>query len=188
MNIHPTADVQTVNIGQDTFVWQYTIILPRAVIGSNCNINALCFVENDVVIGNNVTVKCGVHLWDGITIEDDVHIGPAVAFTNDLYPRSKHPFSISRTTIRKGASVGANSTIIPGITIGEYALIGAGSVVTKNIPANTIWVGNPARQTGYVCNCGNKLDISMHCSHCGSDYMLNHDGQVRYRRNSLINQ
>lgn len=178
MKIHQTADVQTVNIGDETQVWQYTIILPRARIGNNCNINALCFIENDVIIGDNVTVKCGVSIWDGITIGDNVHIGPSVAFTNDLYPRSKHDFKIERTVIEKGTSIGANSTLIPGITIGEYALIGAGSVVTKNVPNNTLWMGNPARQKGYVCNCGHKLDESMHCAGCGSAYKLDVKGKV----------
>jgi acetyltransferase-like isoleucine patch superfamily enzyme len=172
MKIHPTSDVQTKNIGPETIVWQYSIILPEARIGNHCNINAFCFIENDVVIGNNVTVKCGVSIWDGITIEDDVHIGPNVAFTNDLYPRSKHNFEISKTILRHGASVGANATIIAGITIGAFALIGAGSVVTKNIPNNTLWMGNPARQTAYVCDCGQKLDECLHCKQCDSDYRI----------------
>jgi UDP-2-acetamido-3-amino-2,3-dideoxy-glucuronate N-acetyltransferase len=172
MKIHPTSDVQTKNIGSETSVWQYSIILPKAKIGNHCNINAFCFIENDVVIGDNVTVKCGVSIWDGITIENNVHIGPNVTFTNDLYPRSKHNFKISRTLIKNGASLGANATIIAGITIGEFALIGAGSVVTKSVPGNTLWIGNPARQTAYVCNCGHKLDKSLHCEQCNSDFRI----------------
>jgi UDP-2-acetamido-3-amino-2,3-dideoxy-glucuronate N-acetyltransferase len=172
MGIHPTADVQSKKIGAETNIWQYTIVLPGASIGSNCNINSHCFIENDVIIGNNVTVKCGVYLWDGITIEDDVHIGPNVTFTNDLYPRSKHNFEISKTVIKKGASLGANSTILAGIIIAEFALIGAGSVVTKNIPNNTLWLGNPARQSANVCNCGHKLDEALHCKECNSDYII----------------
>jgi len=172
MKIHPTSDVQSDKIGADTVIWQFTIVLPDATIGNNCNINAHCFVENDVVIGNNVTVKCGVYLWDGITIEDNVHIGPNVTFTNDLYPRSKHNFHISRTLVKHGASIGANATIISGITIGEYALIGAGSVVTRNIPNNTLWKGNPARYSAYVCNCGHKLDNELHCMDCNSEYII----------------
>lgn len=178
MKIHPLSDVQTKNIGQDTIVWQYVVILPGAVIGSNCNINALCFIEDDVVIGNNVTVKCGVSIWNGITIEDFVHLGPNVTFTNDLYPRSKQNFHTVRTVIRKGASVGANATILAGITVGEYAMIGAGSVVTKSIPNNTLWVGNPARQTGFVCNCGKKLSSSLICDYCDSEYSVNPDGII----------
>lgn len=147
--IHEKADVQTNSIGDNTKVWQYVIILRGAKIGYNCNINAQCFIENDVVIGNNVTVKCGVQLWDGITIEDDVFIGPNVTFTNDKYPRSKvYPEQFIRTTVRKKASIGANATILCGVTIGENAMVGAGSVVTKDIPAGELWFGNPAKSHG----------------------------------------
>ena len=179
MKIHPTADVQSLKIGDDTLIWQFSIVLPGASIGNNCNINAHCFIENDVILGNNVTVKCGVFIWDGITVEDDVHIGPNVTFTNDLYPRSKHNFELARTVIKKGASLGANSTILAGITIGEYALIGAGSVVTKNVPDNTLWMGNPARQKGYVCDCGHKLDEKLHCKLCKSDYKVDSSRIIR---------
>lgn len=172
MNFHPTSEVQTKNIGPDTKVWQNTVILSGAKIGNHCNINALCFIENDVTIGDQVTVKCGVYIWDGITIEDNVHVGPGVTFTNDLYPRSRQDFRVVKTLIRKGASLGANATILGGITVGEYALIGAGSVVTKDVPNNTLWIGNPARQTGYVCNCGQKLDRQLHCLSCGADFTL----------------
>jgi UDP-2-acetamido-3-amino-2,3-dideoxy-glucuronate N-acetyltransferase len=172
MKIHPLSEVQTKNIGDATMVWQHSIILPGAKIGNHCNINAFCFIENDVVIGDYVTVKCGVFIWDGITIEDKVHIGPNVTFTNDLYPRSKHNFELARTVVKHGASLGANATIIAGITIGEYALIGAGSVVTKNVPNNALWFGNPARQRGYVCNCGHSLDENLNCIHCDSNYKL----------------
>jgi acetyltransferase-like isoleucine patch superfamily enzyme len=172
MKTHPTSDVQSKRIGADSVIWQYTIVLPGAIIGNNCNINSHCFIENDVLIGNNVTIKCGVYLWDGITIEDSVHVGPNVTFTNDIYPRSKHKFEISKTIVKQGASLGANATIIAGVTIGEFALIAAGSVVTKNIPNNTLWKGNPARQTAYVCNCGQKLDEAFHCKKCNSDYRI----------------
>ena len=138
--IHPLSDVQSDKIGENTRIWQYVIILPGASLGDNCNINAHCFIENDVLIGNNVTIKCGVYVWDGITIEDNVQIGPNVTFTNDLYPRSKKPFQLLRTVIKQHASIGAGATIIGGITIEEYALIGAGSLVTKNIPNNTLWL------------------------------------------------
>ena len=144
--IHKLADVQSKHIGQNTNIWQFCVILPDAVIGDNCNICANVFVENDVSIGNNVTVKCGVQLWDGVRIEDDCFIGPNVTFTNDLFPRSKqYPQEFEKTIIKKGASIGANSTILAGITIGEHAMIGAGSVVTKDVPANTLWYGNPAK-------------------------------------------
>lgn len=172
MKIHPISDVQSKMIGNDTLIWQFTVVLPGARIGQNCNISSHCFIENDVKIGNNVTIKCGVFIWDGITIEDDVHIGPNVTFTNDLYPRSKHKFKISKTLVKHGASVGANATIIAGVTIGEFALIGAGAVITKNVPNNTLWIGNSARQIGYVCNCGHKLDEALHCKQCNSGYRI----------------
>lgn len=143
--IHTLSDVQSKNIGANTNIWQFCVVLPSARIGNNCNICANCFIENGVTVGNNVTVKCGVQLWDGVTLEDNVFIGSNVTFTNDLFPRSKeYPEQFWRTTVKKGASVGANATILAGITIGENAMIGAGSVVTKDIPANEVWVGNPA--------------------------------------------
>jgi len=173
MKIHPTSDVQTNNIGEGTVIWQYTVILPGAVIGNNCNINAHSFVENDVIIGNNVTLKCGVYLWDGIYLEDDVFVGPGVVFINDKYPRSKaHDKKHIDTYIEKGVSLGAASIIMAGIRIGKYAMIGAGGVVTKDVPNNTLWIGNPARQVGFVCDCGNRLDDNLHCNECGAEYKI----------------
>ena len=149
--IHPLSDVQSKNIGKGTRVWQYAVILADAVIGEDCNINCHTFIENDVIIGNNVTVKSGVFLWDGIRIEDNVFIGPNVTFVNDKFPRSKqYPEAFQQTVIKKGASLGANATILGGITIGENAMIGAGAVVTKDVPANTLWVGNPAKQIKHI--------------------------------------
>ena len=151
IRIHPTSDVQSQDIGDNTNVWQYCVILPGARIGANCNICAGVLIENDVVIGDNVTIKSGVQLWDGVTLEDDVFVGPNVTFTNDLIPRSKrHPERFTETLVKKGASIGANSTIVAGNTIGEGAMVGAGSVVTKDIPAYTLWYGNPARQHGRI--------------------------------------
>ncbi len=144
-NIHPTADVQSDNIGQNTNIWQFCVVLPEVKIGDNCNICAHCFIENKVFIGNNVTIKNGVYLWEGITIEDDVFIGPNVTFVNDKYPKSKQEFELQFTTISKGASIGAGATILGGIIIGENAMIGAGSVVTKDVPAGELWFGNPAK-------------------------------------------
>lgn len=144
--IHPTADVQSSDIGDGTTIWQYVVVLPQAVIGKNCNINSHCFIENKVAVGNNVTIKCGVYLWDGITVGNSVFIGPNVTFTNDKYPRSKqYPAEYLRTFIEDGASIGAGSVILCGITIGKNAMIGAGSVVTKDVPDAELWVGNPAR-------------------------------------------
>lgn len=134
--IHTLSDVQSQNIGKNTNIWQFTVVLENAVIGEGCNICANCFIENDVVIGNRVTVKCGVQLWDGLRVEDDVFIGPNATFCNDKYPRSgNRNFKLLRTVIKKGASIGANATILPGITVGENALVAAGAVVTKDVPA-----------------------------------------------------
>ena len=146
IKIHPLADVQSENIGENTSVWQFCVILKEAVIGKNCNINCQVFIENDVKIGDNVTIKPGVQIWDGVTLEDNVFIGPNVTFTNDLVPRSKHyPEAFAKTLVKKGASIGANATIVAGNTIGENVLIGAGSVVTKDVPSDTIVAGNPAK-------------------------------------------
>ena len=143
--IHPLADCQAI-VPEDTSIWQFCVVLPQAKIGHNCNICSHCFIENDVVIGDNVTMKCGVQVWDGITLEDNVFIGSNVTFTNDRYPRSKNEnWKLEKTVIRRGASIGAGSVILCGIEIGENAMIGAGSVVTKNVPAGELWIGNPAR-------------------------------------------
>ena len=141
------SDVQSTQIGENTNVWQFCVVLPNAVIGSNCNICSHCLIENDVLIGNNVTLKSGVQIWDGIEIQDNVFIGPNVTFTNDLNPRSKcYPEDFLKTKVCRGASIGANATILPGITIGEGAMVGAGSVVVKDVPANATVVGNPAKE------------------------------------------
>jgi acetyltransferase-like isoleucine patch superfamily enzyme len=156
--IHPLADVQTNQIGDKTSVWQFAVILKNAKIGSHCNINCHTFIENDVVIGDNVTVKSGVYLWDGIRVEDFVFIGPNATFVNDLYPKSKqYPTEFQQTYLRKGCSIGANATILGGVEIGEHALIAAGSVITKNVVPNALMVGNPAKQKGWVNNNGEKL-------------------------------
>ena len=145
--IHPLSDCQAKHIGDGTQIWQYCVILPGARIGNNCNINSHCFIENDVVIGDNVTVKCGVYLWDGLTIEDNVFIGPNATFANDKFPRSKnYPAAFLRTSVRRGASIGAGAVILPGLEIGEGATVGAGAVVTKSVPANAVVMGNPARR------------------------------------------
>ena len=156
INIHPLADVQAKNIGEGTQIWQYTVILEDAVIGKDCNINCHTFIENDVKIGDRVTVKSGIYIWDGITIADDVFLGPNVTFVNDNYPRSKlYLETFARTKIEKFVSIGANATILGGVNIGEYALIGAGSVVTKSVPAFSLVKGNPGRIVGKVDERGN---------------------------------
>ncbi|MDK1080288.1 MAG: WxcM-like domain-containing protein [Anaerolineae bacterium] len=149
--IHPKALVETNNIGKNTRVWAFVHILPGAQIGADCNLCDHVFIENEVVVGDRVTIKSGVQLWDGILVENDVFIGPNATFTNDPFPRSKqYPDTFAKTIIRKGASIGANATILPGITIGRNAMIGAGAVITKDIPPNAIVAGNPARIVNYV--------------------------------------
>jgi len=151
IHIHPSADVQTDLIGAGTRIWQSVVILPQAVIGKNANICAHCFIENDVVLGDDVTVKSGVYLWDGIQLGDGVFIGPNVTFTNDKYPKSKrYPKEMARTVIETGTSIGGGAVILPGIRIGSSAMVGAGAVVTKSVPPNAIVVGSPARIIGYT--------------------------------------
>ncbi len=146
MFIHPSSDVQSKQIGEGTRIWQYVVILPEAVIGRDCNICSHCFIENKAVVGDRVTVKCGVQLWDGVTLEDDVFIGSNATFTNDLKPRSRNAAAqLLPTLVKKGATIGANATILPGLTIGEGAMVGAGAVVTKDVPPGALVVGNPAR-------------------------------------------
>jgi acetyltransferase-like isoleucine patch superfamily enzyme len=143
--IHPTADVQSGNIGTGTRVWQFVVVLPGAIIGSDCNICSHCLIENDVVVGNRVTIKSGVQLWDGMRIGDDVFVGPNATFTNDRHPRSRNAaFHALPTRIGAGASIGANATILPGLQIGEHAVVGAGAVVVRDVAPRTTVVGNPA--------------------------------------------
>jgi UDP-2-acetamido-3-amino-2,3-dideoxy-glucuronate N-acetyltransferase len=147
--VHPLSDVQAAAIGDGTRIWQFCVVLPGARIGRDCNVNAQCLIENDVIVGDRVTVKPGVQLWDGLRVEDDVFIGPNVTFTNDKYPRSRRPPpAFARTSLRRGASIGANATVLCGVEIGAGAMIGAGSVVTRDVPAGELWLGNPARRRG----------------------------------------
>lgn len=149
--IHPLADVQSTDIGSNTRIWQFSIVLPGARIGSDCNLCAHTLVESDVVIGNNVTIKSGVFLWDGTRIEDNVFIGPNATFSNDVMPRSKvYPDKFIGILLKFGASIGANATILPGLTVGRNAMVGAGAVVTKDVPDRAVVVGNPAKIIRYV--------------------------------------
>ena len=150
-NFHSSSYIASNDIGVGTRVWAFCNILEKAKIGKNCNINDHVFIENDVIVGDNVTIKCGVQLWNGLRVGDDVFIGPNVTFSNDNFPRSKkYPKEFLKTYIKKGASIGSNATILPGLTIGINSMVGAGAVVTKDVPANAIVVGNPARIKGYV--------------------------------------
>ena len=158
--IHSLSDVQSKNIGKNTFVWQFSIILAGASIGENCNINCHTFIENDVKIGDFVTIKSGVYLWDGIEIEDYVFVGPNVTFTNDVRPRSKqYPDTFNKTLIKKNASIGAGAIILGGVTIGEFAMVGAGALVTKSVPSRALVVGTPAKIIGWLNDDGSKMEI-----------------------------
>lgn len=145
--VHPQGLCESPNVGEGTRIWAFAHVLPKASIGRDCNICDHVFIENDVRVGDRVTVKCGVQLWDGVELEDDVFVGPNATFTNDKYPRSKkYPESYPRTLVKRGASIGANATILPGVTIGERAMVAAGAVVTRNVPADAQVRGVPARE------------------------------------------
>jgi serine acetyltransferase len=180
-SIHPTALVASPSIGEGTRIWAYVNVLAGATIGRDCNICDRCFIENDVVLGDRVTVKCGVSLYDGIVLEDDVFVGPDVSFSNDTRPRSgqrrnSHP----KTLVRSGASLGAGAILLPGVTVGRWAMVGAGSLVTRDVPDFALVYGSPARVHGFVCRCGESLRVverRADCS-CGRRYELQPDGGV----------
>lgn len=169
---HNTAEVsKDAVIGDGTKIWNQAQVRERAHIGTNCIISKNVYIDSDAVIGNNVKIQNNVNVYHGVTVEDDVFLGPSMTFTNDLYPRACNPnWKVTETVVKKGASVGANATIVCGNVIGEYATVGSGSVVTRDVPAHALVVGNPARQIGWVCTCGFKLDSDMKCTECGKEY------------------
>ncbi len=180
--VHDTAIVESNQIGDKSRIWAFCNVQKGVVLGNNCNVCDHCFIESNVTVGNNVTIKNGVSLWDGVTVEDDVFIGPNAVFTNDIKPRSKvYHQELDKTLIRQGATIGAGAVIVAGHTIGRYAFIGAGAVVTKDVPDFTIWYGNPAIQQGYICKCSEKLEFRLEdtkntqgvcaCG-CGGEYEL----------------
>jgi UDP-2-acetamido-3-amino-2,3-dideoxy-glucuronate N-acetyltransferase len=168
--IDSTAHVsEAAQIGEGTTIWINSQVRERANIGSNCNIGKDTYIDADVTIGNNVKIQNGVSLYRGVIVESDVFIGPYATFTNDFYPRSfSNDFIVEKTTVKTGASVGANATIVCGNTLGEYCMIGAGSVVTHDVEPYALVVGNPGKQIGWVCKCGKKLvNKNIICSFCG---------------------
>ena len=171
--IHPHALVESVDVGAGTRVWAFAHITEGARVGERCNVCDHAYIEGGAVVGNGVTVKNNVLLWDGVTIEDDVFLGPNAVFTNDVRPRAdmkKSREQFGPTTVRRGATIGANATIVCGVTIGERAMVGAGSVVIRDVPAHALVVGNPARRVGWVCACGERLAGDLSCSVCGRSY------------------
>ena len=181
--IHKDAVVETERIGEGTRVWRNVHIMPGAVIGRNCNIGEGCYIENSVRIGSGVTIKNNIAIWDNIIIEDDVFIGPAAVFTNELRPRAhlkKSTSDLEHTVVKRGATIGANATVLCGITIHQYAFIGAGSVVTRDVPAHHVVCGNPAQFKGLICRCSESIPpgaTQFHCT-CGLQYRLK-DNVVR---------
>jgi UDP-2-acetamido-3-amino-2,3-dideoxy-glucuronate N-acetyltransferase len=178
--VHPNALCESENVGPRTRVWAFAHIMPGAIVGADCNICDHAFIESGAKIGDRVTVKNNVLLWDKVTVEDEVFLGPNAVFTNDLTPRvafKKAPEDFVPTLVRRGASIGANVTIVCGLTIGEQAMIGAGSVVTRDVPSHALMVGNPARRIGWSCVCGRKLGDDLACT-CGRHYAPDWDGLV----------
>jgi acetyltransferase-like isoleucine patch superfamily enzyme len=181
---HPTALIESPNVGAETRIWAYCHVLPGAVIGQECNIGDHCYIEGGVTIGDRAVIKNGVSIWRGVTLEDSVFVGPNVAFTNDRVPRAKaHRGEYDRTLVREGASLGANATLVAGVTVGRFALVGAGAVVTRDVPDFGLVLGNPARLRGYVCRCGRRLafDGGWAACSCGRAYRRQ-DHQVEEQR------
>jgi acetyltransferase-like isoleucine patch superfamily enzyme len=177
--IHPQAIVESDAVGEGTRIWAFAHVMPGARIGSGCNLGEGVFVEGGVSVGNDVTIKNGVALYDGVTIEDEAFLGPHCVFTNDLRPRSgryRRPDKILATRVGRGATVGANATVVCGHTVGTYAMVAAGAVVTKDVAPHVLVVGVPARPIGFVCACGETLPTSLVCGACGLSYVADGPG------------
>ena len=182
--VHPDGRCESDRVGAGTRVWAFAHVLPGAVIGVDCNVCDNTYVETGAVVGNGVTIKNGVQIWDGVTLEDDVFVGPNATFTNDIRPRAfikKDPSQFLPTVVRRGATIGANATVLCGITLGEYCLVAAGAVVTNDVPAHALVTGSPARRVSWVCTCGASLSEALVCSDCGQRYELGDGGTVQRR-------
>jgi acetyltransferase-like isoleucine patch superfamily enzyme len=182
--VHALALCESDDVGPRTRVWAFAHVLEGARIGADCKLGGHVFVEGGVVVGNAVTIKNGVQLFSGVTVEDEVFLGPGAVFTNDASPRApypKGPAGWRATLVRRGATVGANATVLSGLTIGCWAMVGAGSVVTGDVPGHAVVVGNPARQTGWACRCGRVLPDDLACGVCGRAYRLAGDGTLEER-------
>ncbi len=186
--IHNTAEVSAeARIGEKTKIWNQAQVREGAQIGEDCIISKNVYIDENVVIGSRVKIQNNVNVYHGVTIEDDVFLGPSMTFTNDMYPRSfNSDWIISKTLVKRGASIGANATIRCGITIGEYAMVGAGSVVTKDVPPHMLVAGNPAQKVGWVCECGFKLDGAYCCMKCGKKYDLREDRDKNVSSNKTL--
>jgi acetyltransferase-like isoleucine patch superfamily enzyme len=185
--VHPLALCESEDVGPRTRIWAFAHVLDGARIGADCNVGGHAFVEGGVVVGDGVTVKNGVLLWSGVAVEDEVFLGPGAVFTNDASPRApypKGPAGWRATLVRRGATVGANATILSGLTIGPWAMVGAGSVVTGDVGAHALVAGNPARQAGWACRCGRALPAELACPACGRSYRLADGGTLEERRSA----
>lgn len=179
VTVHERALCDSTDVGPRTRIWAFAHVMEGARVGADCNVGEGAFVESGAVVGDRVTIKNHVLLWDGVTVEDDVFLGPSVVFTNDMRPRAAfRAESFVSTLVERGASLGANVTVVCGVTIGAHALVGAGSVVTADVPAHAEVMGNPARRRAWVCVCGRRLDEDLACS-CGRAYTRGDDDGVR---------
>ncbi len=184
---HPTSTVEgDVEIGEGTNIWHYAHVREKASLGKNCNLGKDVYIDTEVEIGDNVKIQNGVSVYQGVTVGDDVFLGPHMTFTNDVYPRAEGEWNIEETEVKKGVSIGAHATILSGLVLNEYCMVGAGAVVTKDVPANTIVYGNPAVVKGFVCDCGKKFEsaekafedmdkVIFQCSECGKEVNIDRD-------------
>lgn len=178
VQVHPRGLCESADVGPRTRVWAFAHVMEGAVVGADCNVGDHAFVEAGAVVGDRVTIKNAVMVWDRVTVEDDVFLGPGVAFTNDLNPRAgfkKDPSGFLPTTVRRGATIGANATVVCGTVIGEHAFVGAGSVIVADVAPHALVAGNPARRIGWVCECGERLVETLACT-CGRAYRAGPDG------------